>query len=717
MNDSAYPKDIIRSPQGYSPDVAVDSETSTALDLIDPQRLWQRVKELRYWLIGIVAAMVSLSILYTLLQTPQYLATAQIEISRVDAGSAQIDEIAIEGEDRDRQYYATQYVLLRSRALAQRVAEAENIQQDRAVLNALGFPEDASPSSRAVANSLLGHINIEPLEFSNLVDISFTSSSADVSARMANAWAEQFLDTNYEKRFGDTVDARQQLESQLAELRERLELSEAELIEYANANGIVVLQSQSSEDGSSSQETLVESQLAALNEALAAATARRIAAESAARSGPGQIEGQSSIRNRIAEVEATLARLRTTLGPENSQVQAAQAELSSLRSALANESGLSNSAQTARLRAAQREEAELQARFNEARARYLAQQDQGVQYGILEREVATNRELYNALLQRYKELGVAASGRNNMTLVEAAEPPSGPYSPSLVINILFGLFASLVIGGALVLARDLMDNSVRDYSEIRRRLGVPVLGLIPQFETDSIETELRNPHSTLSEAYASARVALDFAAGEDDKVLIVTSTRPDEGKSLSSLAIAFNFARQGNKVLIIDMDLRRKGLSIRMGKSKQEAGMATYLAGQIDNLPITHDEQFGLDFIPCGRSTLNAADILATSRTEMAIAELRERYDYVILDAPPVLGLADTPQLAGAADAIVYIVQANASSFHAISQAMSRLRATHSKILGAIVTKLDQRNESYGYGNGYGYGYSYGSQASKQDAS
>jgi len=717
MNESTYPRDIIRKPEPTKDATELsDSEESqkTGVGLLDPYRLWQRARELRYWLFGIVAVAVSLAIFLTLLQTPMFRATAMIEISRVDSASANIEEIALEGEARDQQYYQTQYVLLKSRALAERVVESQNLPQDRAALTALGYSEDASPSARSISNKLLKSIRIEPLERSNLVSVSMTSSSAEVSARLANAWAEQFLDANYQKRFGDTLDARRQLANQLAELRENLELSEAELSEYAKANGIVVLQqSSNSEDGASSKQTLVESQLATLNNALAEATARRIAAESAARAGgDSSAGGQSAIRSRIAEVQATLARLRTTLGPENSQVQASEAELRSLQQAQAQESGLSGSDLRARLNAAQREEAELQSRFDAARERYIAQQDRGVQYGILEREVSTNRELYNALLQRYKELGVAASGRNNMALVEPAVAPRGPYSPSLVYNVLIALLGSLVICAGLVLVRELLDNSLRDPSELRRRLGTPLLGLVPEFDADDVEDQLRDPRSTLSEAYASSRVAIDFASGPDDKIFMVTSTRPNEGKSLSSLALAYNFARQGNKVLLIDMDLRRKGLSIRLKQSKQSDGMAAYLAGQIETLPVMHNEEFGLDFVRAGKSTLNPADILSTSRTEIVLGELRKLYDAVIVDAPPVLGLADTPQLASSVDGIVYIVQANESTFRSVGQALSRLRATQSKILGVIVTKLDHRNESYsyGYGRGYGYGYNYGAE-------
>ena len=246
--------------------------TGGLTDLIDPQRLAQRAFELRYWLLGIVAAAVTLAILATVLQDPQYLASSRIEISRVDAGATQIEGVAIDVEDRDRQYYETQYVLLRSRFLAERVVEAENLTQDRAAIEALGYPETASPSAEQLARNLLGHVQVEPIPQSNLVDISVRSGGAATSSKLANAWAEQFIRANYDKRFGDTQDARRRLERQLAEQRERLEISEAALISYANENGIVVLQRGASGDSEGGgQQTLVETRLSQLNEALAEA--------------------------------------------------------------------------------------------------------------------------------------------------------------------------------------------------------------------------------------------------------------------------------------------------------------------------------------------------------------------------------------------------------------------------------------------------------------
>tara|TARA_B100000678_G_scaffold291096_2_gene306210 strand:+ start:877 stop:3027 length:2151 start_codon:yes stop_codon:yes gene_type:complete len=708
MNEPAYPRDAIHRGYPASPESgAAPSGEVGIIEAIDLERLWLRAKEMQYVLAGIVAAAMTLAILITVLQTPQFRATARIEISRVDSGGTEIEGIALEGEARDRQYYETQYVLLRSRFLAERVAEAGNLSQDRGVLEALGFASDANPSEGQVAGRLRSAVEIVPLELSNLVDIRVSTSSPKASAQLANLWAEQFLQANYDKRFGDTVDARRQLERQLRELRERLERSEAELIGYASDNGIVVLQQGNPEEEGSGRQTLVESQLAALNDALAQATARRISAESAVRAGAARNEKPTDLDGRIAEVEATLARLRTTLGPENSQVRAAEAELRSLRSAVAQQTSRSGAAEQARLRAAQQEEAELQRRFDAAQNRYLTQQGQDVQYGILQREVSTNRELYNALLQRFKELGVSAGGRNNMTIVEAAEPPGGPYAPSLSYNLLIALGSAIALGGLLVVIRDYMDDTLRDPSEIRRRFDLPVLGLIPKFEADQIEDHLHDPHSELSEAYASARVAIDFATGPQDKMILVTSTRPDEGKSLSSLALAYTVARLGKKVLLIDMDLRRKGLSIRLNETKPSEGMATYLAGQTEGLPTVRLDAFGLDFIRAGKSQLNPADMLATSRADIALAELKQFYDCIIIDAPPVLGLADTPQLANSVDAIVYVVQANASTFRSVKQALTRLRATNGKILGALVTKLDKRNESYSYGYGYGYGYTH----------
>ncbi|WP_120077628.1 GumC family protein [Aurantiacibacter odishensis] len=686
-----------------------------ALELL-LQRLWQRAKELKYLLLFVVAATILLGVAVTLLQSPQYEASARIEISRLDAGATGQDDLRLDMQVRDNQYYETQYELLQSRFLADRVVEAENFAQDPVFREAFDI-EESDLSPRALGGLVRSTISVVPIEGSQLVDIVSTSPSAEISARIANAWAEQFLAANYDKRFGDTQLARDRLENQLAELRVALEESEAELAAYANENEIVVLNSSATETGeqTAGQETLSTSQLSALNEALIAASLRRIEARSAldAERSNAEVDSALALRSRRAEAEAQLANLRTTLGPANPRVQALEAEIASLERSISSEGGVMNSARQAAYERALREEAELRERFNTARGRYLAEQNLGTEYGILRREVDTNRELYDALLQRYTELGVGEAGSNNMTMIERATPPGSPSGPSLTRNLLIALILATILSLAIVYLADFFDRSLRHISQIRQQLGLQVLGAIPRAQTDDMVEELQDPKSQLTEAYGSSRTTMLSALPSGARrVIMLTSTRPAEGKTISSLALSRSLQRVGKRVVLLDLDMRRAGLSRLLGQSAKVKGLSELLSGSMTQPNIMHLEEHGIDFIPSGSIPSDSGDLIARGGLKSLVADLEQQYDYVIIDSPPVLGLADAVEIGHLAGGVIYVMQANETSIYAIRNALARLRQPGVDIIGALVTKVDHRNDEYGYGSEYGYGYTYESTTS-----
>ncbi|RIV85878.1 polysaccharide biosynthesis tyrosine autokinase [Aurantiacibacter zhengii] len=701
------PNDMSVAPAGATGGV---QQMDDALELL-LQRLWQRAKELKYVLLFVVAATILLGVAFTLLQTPEYQASSRIEISRLDAGSTGEDDLRLDMQMRDRQYYETQYQLLQSRFLAERVVEAENFAQDPVFREAFDI-EESNLSPRALAGRVSSTITVAPVENSQLVDIVSVTPSPEISARIANAWAEQFLEANYEKRFGDTQLARDRLENQLAELRVALEESEAELAAYAAENEIVVLNSSATETGGqqAGQETLSTSQLSALNQALIAASLRRIETRSAldAERSTAEADSAASLRSRRAEAQAQLANLRTSLGPANPRVQALEAEIESLERSISSEGGVMNSARQAAYESALREESELRERFNAARGRYLAEQNLGTEYGILRREVDTNRELYDALLQRYTQLGVGEAGSNNMTLIERAAPPGSPSGPSLTRNLLIAIILATLLSLAIVYLADFFDRSLRHISQIRQQLGLQVLGAIPRAQTDDMVEELMDPKSQLTEAYGSTRTSmLSVMPSDARKIIMLTSTRPAEGKTISSLALARSLQRVGKRVVLLDLDMRRAGLSRLLGVTAKVKGLSDLLGGSVTQPNIMHLEAHGIDFIPSGSMPSDSGDLIARGGLKSLVAELEQQYDFVIIDSPPVLGLADAVEIGHLAGGVIYVMQANETSVYAIRNALARLRQPGVDIIGALVTRVDHRNDEYGYGTEYGYGYSY----------
>jgi len=330
-----------------------------------------------------------------------------------------------------------------------------------------------------------------------------------------------------------------------------------------------------------------------------------------------------------------------------------------------------------------------------------------IQYQILQREVDTNRSLYDALLQRYKEIGVAGGvGNAPVSIVDRAQAPGKPYKPNLPLNLALGLLFGLIggVGGAIGL--ELLNDTIKTREDVRSKLGLAPLGAIPKrVGKGSFVEDLKDPSSIVSEAYSAVVAALRFSTESGvPKSLLVTSTRASEGKSSSALALAQNFSRRGKSVLLIDADLRKpafKAGTEKVGLTKlltnEEPLTAHVVKTQYENLLL----------LPSGPLPPNPADLLSTGRFHQLIDEASEHFDIVIVDAPPTLGLADAPLLGAVTANILFVIEAGKTRTGAAIEALNRLEASGAHILGAVLAKATETASGYGYGH-YGYGYGYG---------
>ena len=301
--------------------------------------------------------------------------------------------------------------------MATRVIEAGNISRDPAFLETFGIDDDTDLSMIELQDLLLEQVGVQPINQSSLLDVTFSSASPEISARMADLWAQEFISANYEKRFGTNIEAREFLRDQIAELRETLSGSEQDLVEYANTNGILVLDTSEATDGSgTATQTLLAADLTAINTALARAVTDRIEAQAAVSAGNvADSTADNRVVSQLAIAEAELSVLLETFGPDYPDVLQKQAEVDSLRGSRLSEAN-------AALASAQLRERDLQAQLNRVKGLFLTQQSQGIQYGILKRDVETNRAIYESLLQRLRELEASGAGQNNITCLLYTSP-------------------------------------------------------------------------------------------------------------------------------------------------------------------------------------------------------------------------------------------------------------------------------------------------------
>ncbi|HAJ03240.1 MAG TPA: hypothetical protein DCL55_08385, partial [Brevundimonas sp.] len=464
------------------------------------------------------------------------------------------------------EFFNTQYGLLRSRSLVERIIDSEGLANSNDFIQQMGrefearegetATQQAARRRKMITGLISSNLGVSPERGSRLVRITFSSPSAAVSARMANAIAENFIEANLARKFDASLYVREFLEEQIAETKARLEDTERQLVAYAGDQEIITLSDAETGAGRS----LVSTSLGTLNEALSEARVDRIAAEERWR------QAQNAPLTSIPEVMAsttyqTLMQQRIQLESQYEEKAAVfqddYPELVELRARIDELDAQIRTAATsirdgirAQYQIALNQERALQNQVNGLKGEVLDLGDRSVQYNILVRELDTSRQLYDGLLQRYKEIGVTGGvTSNNISLVDRATPPGGPSSPNLPLNLMLALTMGLTLGiiGAFLI--EALDDRLTSPDDVESKLGIPALGVIPMLERGKDPNEaLRDIRSPFSEAYYSLRTALQFSTSHGaPRSLLVTSARPGEGKSTTAFATALNLSRVGRR--------------------------------------------------------------------------------------------------------------------------------------------------------------------------
>jgi capsular exopolysaccharide synthesis family protein len=684
------------------------------------EQYWDAVLR-RKWLIGLVlAACVSIGIIVTLLQPKLYTAGSRIEISRDQKNITNVQGIEKDTSDYDEEFYDTQYALLKAQSLGLRVARtlrladqpsffaAGGVALPGGELNGLG---DVKTREGIAAGLLLANVKIAPVKNSSLIDISYTSRSPQWSAAIANAWPQQFVQANTDRKYGSTLEARRMLEERLRILRGKLEESERNLIAFGNQHDIITFAATRDANGRTTDaRTLVASNLEALNSALMAARSERIAAESRARTPAGdssadvlQSGGVSGLRAKRADLAADYSRMLTQFDPAYPAARALRTQIDALDRAIASETARINRGRQTSYAEALKRENELAAQVAGLKADYLRQQQDTTQYNIFQREVDTNRQLYDGLLQRYKEIGVAGTvAVNNVAVVDGAQVPGGPSSPSLMRNLAIAFLVGAGLAAAIVFALEQFDDGIRLPSDVEQMIRLPLLGSVPTVLDQPID-ELADPKAVLSEAYASVRAALALATSRGfPKTLVVTSTEAREGKSITAMGLAMTLGRSGRTVLLVDGDMRSPSVHHNVNVANQ-IGLSNILAGEQDLARVIQPTEFrNVSVVAAGPPPPSAAELLSSDRFTEITEQLAKSFDHIVIDAPPVLGLADAVLLGRAAEGVVFVIKAESTSVRAARAALHRVQMGTTYVFGAVLTQLTE--SAAGYGREYLYG-------------
>ncbi|MCY1669489.1 polysaccharide biosynthesis tyrosine autokinase [Novosphingobium sp. SL115] len=723
---SNTPISAMQAPDAVDP---VDDGMNWSLRPLLTQ-VWQSIVRWRWLIAGIVAAVLTIALIGTLLKAPVYTAKAQIEISREQKNITSVEGLESAGQGRDLEFYETQYALLKAQSLAERIAKKLDLKNSEAFFAAYGQklyepPEGAKSESKAVNEErqrravqlLLDNVEISPIRLSRLVDIKLQSRSPALSAKITNVWVQEFIGLSMDRQFASTADARKFLEERLGVLKARLEQSEREVVTFASSRDIVTLDTVRDADGRTfTQRTLASADLEALNQALSVAKADRVTAQSrAGGSADNSTEALNNpaltqLRAKRAEVAAQYAKLLVRFEPAYPEAVTLKQEMAALDAAIGRETSRIGGSRQQAFQEAMARERDLTTKVNGLKAELDRQRQDSIQFNIYQREADTNRQLYDALLQRYKEIGVAGTvGVSNISIVDFADVPQKPSSPNLPLNMVIAFLIGLAIACASVFALEQIDEGIRTPDDVRNHLGLPLLGNSPKVDDHNPIDDLGDAKSALYEAMFSLRSVLAFSTSHGfPKSLVVTSTQASEGKSTTALALAFVVARTGKSVVLVDADLRSPSQHANLAIDNR-AGLANALAGEgqavnyVQHIPVGN-----FSALTTGPAVPNPAELFSTERLREIVLSLGEVFDHVIVDAPPVLGLADAPLIGTSAEGMVFVIEAERTSRRAARTAIQRLQAVGNRVLGVVVTKIDLKRHNYGYGYGYGYGYSYG---------
>ncbi|MBS0213858.1 MAG: polysaccharide biosynthesis tyrosine autokinase [Proteobacteria bacterium] len=723
-------------PDRLLPVVSEDDDRNRDTGEIDLRHLLDVLLKRKWTIIATFGIVVLAALLMTLLKTPIYRASTTIQIDRDAMQVIQVQGVNDANNNiavNDDAYYKTQYQLLQSIALERRVAASLHLKDDQDYLQrgdasrikrlfsmvspaAKGNPSSNRPGSGWGDKDdqfMQNNLSINPIRDTHLVTINFDSANPDLAAKIANAFANTFIAVNLEHNYNSTAYARQYLEGRLAELKKKLADSKQHLITLATTQRLFL--------DANGAPTLSNTNLDSLTQALVVAQDARTKAEARwkfAQALPdAALPGDEVVNSAIFSLQqqrATLVadyqlKLKTfkpgypLMEAEKSQIDALDKQISATYSGI-------RSSMRAEYEAALAHEKMAKQQLESEKSDALAQQSRSIDYSVALQDVQTNQQLYNDMLERYKEIGIAGGiTSNNMSVVDSADVPTKVFRPRLLLNLLVASILGLGLGIGLALSLDYFDDTIKSPADIEKLLGLAVLGIIPRLKDTSPKEALQDLRSAFAEAYRSVRTALQFSTNAGvPKSLLVTSATPMEGKSTTALTIAINFIQLGKSVLLIDADMRNPSQH-RSLELSNEKGLSSFLSGvdkPSDVIQVLPDS--GLHVITSGPLPPNPAELLAGPKLLSMLTVAAAKYDQIIIDGPPTLGIADALIIAHVTAGTMVVIAAGTARRAVVKDSLKRLMSARARLIGAVLNKFDPKMAGYGYSYGYGYGaYSY----------
>src|SRR6266404_1283423 len=693
------------------------------------------------WLIlSFMLAVVSITAIGTFRTRPVYIATARIEIDRENSNILPFqntDDYMVDLEN----YIETQSKILTSETLALQtirsgvLSSQTDFASDPTASDAFATGSLANMKPPPELGAFLASLSVKRVPNSRLMDISFESPSPLQAAQIVNAHIKNFIEQNFQSRYEATTRASTWLTDQLNELKIRVEKAEDARIAYERQNQIWALDD---------KQNVTTQRFSDLNKQLTDAQSERMRKQSLFEfTKAGDLESVPQIRDSPAlqdllrkrsEVNNQYTDSLNQYGPNFPKVQRLQAQLKELDAAADKEKKAVIARLESEYREARQREDLLAKALDQQKAEVNQMSERMVQYSILKREAEANKALYDGLLTKLKEAGISAGLRSsNIRVVDPAMVPTYPARPAKTRNIVLSFVIGLVGGIGLALLREYMDNTVKSPDDIEALVRLPALAVVPAFSESSngdrsgskllkgastnghdkrIELVAQHlPKSQMSEAFRALRTSLLLSqADHPPQVILVTSALPREGKTTAAANLAVTLAQLGDRTLLIDADLRKPGIGrlLSLGSAKY-AGLSSFLAGvsSLDLVTIQHPAIPNLSAIPTGPLPPNPADLLSSHKLTDAIAELRTKFKFIVIDSPPIMAATDAVILSVKADGVLLVVRSGETPKEAFTRTRDLLLSVKCHLLGVVLNAVDSSAPDYYYSYRY-YPYSQG---------
>lgn len=726
-------------------------------DTIDLREYWRILVKRRFTVLGVVAIVVTAALLSTLLMIPEYRSTAQVQISPQNARILEFGDFSGDGTTGGRtfqEFLTTQFEILRSRSLAEKVVVEHDLSdhpelagevRQRGLLNearalagtVLGAlrPEASAAEpdmrpERGAARRLLDRLEVQPVRNSHLVNVSVRAFDPQLAALATNALVEEYIQSSLERRYEAGSEARRFLEGQLEDMRISLERSDQALMDFAREQNVADLEERLSMARNSMRN--MSERLNEVQAELVQLASWKVLIEEGQTSHLDPVvndEAIAGLQQRLVEANTEYTSLSEVFLDSYPAVEEVRSRINRLRQEITDRRQTIVENILGRHENLLAQERALQQAIEQREQSILALNERAVQYNILRREFETNRELYDGLLQRMKEIGVAAGVQeNNIAVIDRARVAGAPFKPSLPRNLALALVLGLFGGVGLALLLEFLDGSVRRVEDIERLVDRPVLGMVPLVKFKGRDGKVRTrpkriekpeesishysavkPSSGVSESFRSLRTSLSFATPEGmPRTLMLTSASVGEGKTTAAINLATVIAQNGHRVLLIDADLRKPRVH-REFNCLRAPGLTNRIAryentGQ-DNSAIhpTHTEN--LFIMPAGNSTPNPAEMLSSDRLARVLDGCKRAFDHIIIDAPPTLGLADALTLSRQVDGVIFVAMAGQTAKENFRGSMKRLAQVQSPVLGVVLNGVDLDSPEYAYYSSYYYNY------------